>query len=343
MATQAATRDSGTRSGRRTRDGNGAQAQRGRQREQWQSNGAEEPRDERLAKALGWFSIGLGVAQLVAPGRMARLIGVDDDGESRAVMRTVGVRELTAGVGILSRPTPAGWLWTRVAGDMMDLALLGRALGSDNNERNRVAAATAAVLGVTALDVLCGTQLSQRSEGSKTGRAKDHTIRLRTAITVYRPGEEVYRFWRNFENLPRFMDHLESVHETGERTSHWRAKAPADVSIEWDAEIVEERPNELIVWRSLPGADVENAGSVRFRKAPGNRGTEIILSVNYSPPGGVLVAKIAKLFNEIPKTQMGNDLRRFKQVLETGEVVHSDASIARGPHPARPAEYPVTV
>jgi uncharacterized membrane protein len=343
MATQAAARDSGPRSSRRTRNGNGAQTQSRSQREELQSNGAKKGRDERLANFLGWFSIGLGVAQIVAPGSVARLIGVDDDGDSRRVMRTVGVREITAGVGILSRPRPAGWVWSRVAGDMMDLALLGKALGSDGNDRGRVAAATAAVLGVTALDVLCGTQLSQRSGASGARKAKDNAIRVKRAITVNRPLDEVYAFWRNFENLARFMDHLESVQVTGERTSHWKAKAPADVTIEWDAEIIEERPDEIIVWRSLAGADVDNSGSVHFRRAPGDRGTEIILDVEYSPPGGVVGAKLAKLFSEVPKTQMGNDLRRFKQVLETGEVVHSDASIARGPHPARPPEFSVTV
>ena len=342
MATQAATRDSGHRSSRRARNGNGAQTQSRLQRQQRQSGEKERASDERLANFLGWFSVGLGIAQIVAPGSVARLIGVEDDGESRRMMRTVGVREITAGVGILSKPRPARWVWSRVAGDMMDLALLGKALGSDDNDRVRVAAATAAVLGVTALDVLCGTQLSQRADGRGERKAEDNAIRLKRAITVNRPLEEVYAFWRNFENLARFMDHLESVQVTGERTSHWRAKAPADVRIEWDAEIIEERPDEIIVWRSLAGADVDNTGSVRFRRAPGDRGTEIILNVEYSPPGGVVGAKLAKLFSEVPKTQMGNDLRRFKQVLETGEVVHSDASIARGPHPARPAEFPVT-
>jgi uncharacterized membrane protein len=344
MATQAAVRDTGPRSARRGRGGNGAQSYGGRQ--QWQASGAEAQGDERLANFLGWFSIGLGLAQIVAPGGVARLIGVTDDSESRRLMRSVGVREITAGVGILSKPRPAGWVWTRVAGDMMDLAMLGKAMSSDENDRGRVAAATAAVLGVTALDVLCGRQLSQRSgedgQSGVSGKAKD-AIHIKRAITVNRPLEEVYAFWRDFENLALFMDHLESVQTTSERRSRWKAKAPAGVTIEWEAEIIEERPNEIIVWRSLAGADVDNAGSVRFRKAPGDRGTEIILDVEYSPPGGVIASKIAKLFSELPKTQMGNDLRRFKQVIETGEVVQSDASIHKGPHPARPPEFPVTV
>jgi uncharacterized membrane protein len=200
-----------------------------------------------------------------------------------------------------------------------------------------VVAATAAVLGVTALDVYCGTQLGQTMDG-ETGEASSNTIEVKTALTVGRSPEEVYRFWRDFDNLPRFMNHLEAVRITGERTSHWKAKAPVGMTVEWDAEIIEDRPNELIVWQSLERADVENSGTVRFSPAPGGRGTEINLEMRFHPPGGVVGAKLAKIFDEVPKTQMRNDLRRFKQVMETGEVVHSDDSIEPGPNPARPPE-----
>jgi uncharacterized membrane protein len=135
------------------------------------------------------------------------------------------------------------------------------------------------------------------------------------------------------------MNHLEAVGITGERTSHWKAKAPVGMTVGWDADIIEDRPNELIVWQSLEKADVENSGSVRFSPAPGNRGTEIILEMRFHPPGGVVGAKLAKIFDEVPKTQMRNDLRRFKQVMETGEVVHSDDSIEPGPNAAQPPEH----
>jgi uncharacterized membrane protein len=194
---------------------------------------------------------------------------------------------------------------------------------------------------VTALDVLCGARLSGRTAG-RAGAA-DHTIHLETAVTVSRSPEEPYAFWRDFQNLPRFMDHLESVRQIGEGRWHWKAKGPVGLTLEWDAEIIEERPDELIAWRSLPGSEVENSGTVRFRRAPGGRGTEIMLTVHYAPPGGVIGAKLAQLFSEVPRTQMKNDLRRFKQVLETGEVVRSDASLAAGPHPARPPEAAVAV
>jgi uncharacterized membrane protein len=258
---------------------------------------------------------------------------------TRAHLRTMGLREIAAGVGILSQRRPTPWMWGRVAGDALDLALLGAAMQSDNAQRTRLLSASAAVLGVTALDVYAGTRLRRGGRGDETEKA-DRAIHLKTAITVGKPVEDVYRFWRDFDNLPRFMHHLEAVRITGPRTSHWRAKAPIGMTVEWDAEIIEDTPNESIVWRSLEGADVENSGAVRFTPAPGHRGTEIILEMSFRPPGGVLGAKLGHLFDTVPRTQMKNDLRRFKQVLELGEVVHSDDSIIRGPNPARPAEQP---
>jgi uncharacterized membrane protein len=132
--------------------------------------------------------------------------------------------------------------------------------------------------------------------------------------------EELYRFWRNFENLPRFMNHLESVTPLGGDRSHWVAKAPAGARVEWDAEVYNEKENELIAWRSLEDADVNNAGSVRFRRAPNGRGTEVKVVLNYEPPGGKIGAAIAKLFGEEPGQQIEEDLHRFKQLMEAGEV-----------------------
>jgi uncharacterized membrane protein len=145
-------------------------------------------------------------------------------------------------------------------------------------------------------------------------------IKVEKSITVNKSPAELYRFWRNFENLPRFMDHLESVHVTGDKRSHWVAKAPAGSSVQWDAEIYNEKENELIAWRSLEGADVDSAGSVHFQAAPGGRGTEVKVVLKYDPPGGAIGAAIAKLFGEEPSQQIEEDLRRFKQVMETGET-----------------------
>jgi uncharacterized membrane protein len=295
-------------------------------------------RDDRLADALGWFSVGLGLAQLVAPDRMTRLVGAHDGPRSRTLMRTLGMRELASGVGILSSSSPGPWLWARVAGDMMDLAILGNVAASDDARSTRALAATAAVLGVTALDAFAGQRLTGDQAATEPARRGIHVTR---SITVNRPVGEVYAFWRDFAQLPRFMRHLESVQVTGERRSHWKAKAPAGMSGEWDAELVEDRPDELIAWRSLEGADVDNAGTVRFRPAPGDRGTEVTVELRYDPPGCVVSEKLAKLFREEPEQQVRDDLAAFKQVMETGEVLLSDATAQHGAHAAHPVAHPV--
>jgi uncharacterized membrane protein len=147
-------------------------------------------------------------------------------------------------------------------------------------------------------------------------------IRVERAVTVNRPKEELYQIWRDFENLPRFMQHLESVwvDETDRGRSHWIAKAPLGKNIEWDSEVIEERDNELIVWKSLPGSTVESMGRVEFVEAPGGRGTIVRVSMEYNPPAGSLGAAFAKLFGAEPNQQINEDLRHFKQFMEAGEV-----------------------
>jgi uncharacterized membrane protein len=297
--------------------------------------------DERLAKGLGWFSIGLGLSQVLAPRGLARLIGVRDDTRNCAVLRLVGLRELACGAGLLSGRRPAGWAWARVAGDIMDTALLGSALVRGAPRRERVAAATAAVLGATAADLYGAVQLGGRAEDR--GRAVGRLLRgvhVQKAITVNRSPEEVYRFWRDLRNLPRFMHHLESVQVTGDRRSHWRTEGPAGMAVEWDAETVEDRPNELIAWRSVEGSQVDNSGSVRFLPAPGGRGTEVHVELRYNPPGGAAGAAIAWLFGESAGQQVYDDLRAFKQIMETGEVLVSEGTLGRRGRWQRPAQPP---
>jgi uncharacterized membrane protein len=161
---------------------------------------------------------------------------------------------------------------------------------------------------------------------ARAGRASPATsvrrgegVKVEKSITVNRTPEEVFRFWRNFENLPRFMDHLESVVVIDETRSHWVAKAPAGTKVEWDASIHNEIEEELIAWRSLPGADVNNAGSVHFTPM-GEDSTEVVVVLSYEPPAGKLGAAVAKLLGEEPSTQVEDDLRRFKQVMESSEV-----------------------
>jgi len=145
-------------------------------------------------------------------------------------------------------------------------------------------------------------------------------IKLEKVITIQRPPEQVYAFWRNLENLPRFMRHLKSVWNLGQRRSHWVAEAPLGLSVQWDAEIIQDQPNEMVAWRSLEGSEVDSAGSVHFRRASGGRGTEVRVVLKYDPPAGQLGAAIARLFGENPEQTMREDLRRFKQLLEAGEI-----------------------
>jgi uncharacterized membrane protein len=288
-----------------------------------------------VALGLGWFSIALGVTQLASPRSLARAIGLEGSTEQGLAMRARGVTEVAAGLGILARPRAAKWLYARAAGDVLDFVLLARA---DSARRGRTAMTMGAVAGVLLPDLLEGARLSRGSAGGKR-------VHVRKATTIRKPQEEVYDFWRDLENLPRFMVHLESVQVLDETRSRWRARGPAGRSVEWEAELVEERPAELLRWRSRPGADVEHAGTVRLSPAPGDRGTEVVVELTYAPPGGELGALAAKMLGEEPATQLADDQRRLKQVLETGELARSDAALAGHAltehlkqRPARPAE-----
>jgi uncharacterized membrane protein len=287
----------------------------------------------RLARGLGWFSIGLGLAELLAPRMIARVSG--GTGRHTGLIRLYGLREIASGLLIFGRPdNPAPGVWSRVVGDAIDLATLGAAAASSDTNKAGVAFAATNVLAVTALDVTCARQLS--------GQASDATVTTVKSIVIHRAASDIYRLWRDPENLPRFMYHLESVRKTGPQTSHWVAHAPGGTRVEWDSEITEDVPDRLIAWRSLDGADVPNSGRVEFERAPGDRGTIVRVQMEYAPPAGRLGVQLAKLFNESPEQQLYDDLRRLKQVIEVGEVVRSDGS-PRGfgevrQRPAQPLE-----
>jgi uncharacterized membrane protein len=167
----------------------------------------------------------------------------------------------------------------------------------------------------------------------------DDEGRTRTAtaaITILRPIEQVYAFIRDFYNFPSFMAHLDSVETHGGGRSHWRLRMIGGKTFEWDAEITDDRPGELVAWRSLPGGDLDNRGTIRLWPAPGGRGTEVHADIRYTARAGGLNILFAKLLNIAPGQQAKADLRRLKQLLETGEIVHSDASIHRLMHAAQP-------
>jgi uncharacterized membrane protein len=271
---------------------------------------------KRLAKGLGWFSVGLGLAELLAPRAIANISGVSN--ERTGLIRLYGLRELASGIAIFSQEKPTEAVWSRVAGDALDLVSLGVACTSPDAKRGRITFATMNVLAVTALDVICAMQLSN---GNNQG------IHAKGTCIVNRPPDEVYTFWRNFQNLPRFMRHLEAVEDLGNGRSHWSAKGPGGMSVEWDATIIADVPGEVITWRSLENSDIDHAGAVRFERAAGGRGTIVKVNFQYNPIAGVIGAAVAKLFGEEPEQQLDDDLRRFKQVMEVGEVVISEATL----------------
>lgn len=160
-------------------------------------------------------------------------------------------------------------------------------------------------------------------------------IRARASVTIRQPREKVYQFWRQLENLPIFMRHLVSVEPKGGTNSHWTAQGPGNRAVEWDAEIINEVPNEVIGWKSLPGSDVDCAGSVRFTDAPGGRGTEVRVELQYNPPAGMVGAYIARLFGREPEQEIEADLNRLKQYLEGGEIATTEGQPQGGSKPQR--------
>jgi uncharacterized membrane protein len=276
----------------------------------------ENKTEMRLARGLGWFSIGLGMAELLAPSAVGRLVGARNH---RGLIRFYGVRELAAGVGILAARRPGPWLWSRVAGDVVDLASLGKTLTSAHRGHGRAAFGIASVAAVTALDVICAQRLTEESGWAQA--------RAEASAVVNRPPEECYSFWRNFENLPQFMTYLESVRVRGDNRSHWIADV-AGLKVEWDAEIENDIPNQQIAWRSLANSDVSHSGSVEFARAPGGRGTIVRVRMDYGDVPQAMGAAAAAIVGKNPEQMIWKELRRFKQVMETGEVITTDGQPA---------------
>lgn len=326
--------------------------------------------DQVVNSGIAWFSVALGVTQIVAPDTLARLIGMRPTQTTRTTMRAIGVRGLTTGFGLLSNAKSSPWLWARLAGDMVDLSLLATGVGRRADDRSRAGRAALAVGSVAALDLLAATRSRRthrqrleadgfasveetvqgplsyptgktRGGGTKTSTGGDEQLgvvtpdaidatesglrKVRHAVTVNRPASELYAYWRDFANLPNWMRHLESVTHLEGARSHWVTRGPGGVKVEWDAEIVADVPGELIAWQSLPGADVRNAGTVRFIPVPAGRGTEVHVELDYSPPAGSLGAVVAKLFRAEPGQQIRDDLKAFKSVMEVGEILYAGA------------------
>jgi uncharacterized membrane protein len=261
------------------------------------------------ARFFGWFSIGLGVAEILFPARLAKLIGTRPHPKT---MRLMGVREIATGAGLLAARYPAAWMKARVAGDALDLALLGSAFGGRRTDRVRLATATAGIAAITAADAICSARLDAAQPAGSS-------ISVETSMAVNRTPEECYAFWRKLENLGRFANDLEYVRATGEKTSHWKARLPGTNGLEWDEELTQDEPGTLIAWQSLPGGDVETSGSVRFEKRPEGKGTLIRVAMRFVPriPGAMLAAG---LLETITEKRLREDVRRYKSVIEAGEA-----------------------
>ena len=170
--------------------------------------------------------------------------------------------------------------------------------------------------------VLRSTQRDDVTSRAATVNARK-AVKVERSVTIDKPRSELFAFWRDFENLPRFMEHLVAVRVETPTRSHWEAKAPAGRTVEWDAEIVNEVPDEIIAWKSVGEPDVPNAGSVNFSDAPGGRGTIVRVMLDYEPPAGRVGAILSHFFSEEPDHQIREDLRKFKQLMETGEITTS--------------------
>jgi uncharacterized membrane protein len=278
----------------------------------------ELTRDERIGAALGWLSVGLGLTALVAPRAVCRVTGMP---EQPLLMRTVGVRELISGAGLLTQGNRGAWLWSRVAGDAMDLALLGSAaFDSGNRRRLRAKTALAVVAAIGVADLAAGLRQSRRATHSRRLGGGAQEALVEQTLIVNKSPAECYAFWRDLNNLPRFMTALEAVSVQDERTSHWVMRTAAGTKLQWDSEITADRAGERIGWRSQPGADLQHAGSVQFAAAPGGRGCMVRLMIHYQPPIGGASVGLARLLGHDPNAEARENLRRFKQLLETGEI-----------------------
>jgi uncharacterized membrane protein len=175
------------------------------------------------------------------------------------------------------------------------------------------------------------TPARAKKSKSKIAVPGNRGVKVVRSCTVRKPASELYPFWRSLENLTTIIKHPVAITAVSDTESHWKASAPGNTFVEWDALIINDHPNELIAWRSRDGADIPNAGTVRFEPAPGDEGTEVTVQLEYDPPGGKISALLAKLTGEEPEQQVGEALRRFKALMEAGELPTIQGQSAGGP------------
>jgi len=264
-------------------------------------------------QTLGWLSVGLGLTALLAPRPLGALTGL---GERSRLLRLVGGRELASGVGLLTQRRQTLWLWSRVAGDAVDLALVLSACGRGNPARTRSWVTAGVVAAIAAGDVTASVR--ETSRAGRSPHAGEAT--LSEVFLVNKTPQECYEFWRKQANLSRFMHSVESITALDERRARWKMRGPLHTKIEWTSEITADVPGSHVGWRTVEGSDVEHAGVVRFSPAAGGRGTLVSVAMRYRPPLGIAGGLFSRLLGKYPRFEIREDLRRFKQLMETGEV-----------------------
>ncbi|SMP78496.1 SRPBCC family protein [Noviherbaspirillum suwonense] len=279
-----------------------------------------------LQVGAGMVILGLGIAQLLAPRQVTRSTGVH---AHPGVVRASGALSIASAASILTRGAPQSLGLARLASIALELTLLGSSVShaARRGRGSRLALAGAGVAAAAMLDMGAAVkQGARQTMGERT--TESGALVVEKCITINKSPDDCYRFWRNFDRFPEFMQHLEAVEKITDTRSHWKARAPIGANVEWDAEISADQPGELLSWHSVDGADVDNGGTVRFEPAPGGRGTIVRVEMQYKPPGGKAGALVAKLFGENPSQQMDGDLRRFKQLIETGEITTTEGQSA---------------
>ena len=281
---------------------------------------------ETLARGLGWFSIALGLTEVFATEPFTETLGLRG---KESLVRAFGAREIAAGIGILATSgTSPGWVWARVAGDALDLAVLASAYTPDNPKRDNVCTALVAVAGVAVLDIICAEQLSQRAgvtanSVAAVGAPKGSGAHeLTYTVIINRPAVELQDLWRDAGIQAYIKSHYLHAEAMGDMQNvlRWKFTASTGQTFRWSEHVIAERAGEYTYFQSLPGADIPNEGSLHFRPAPNAGRTEVTLRFRFTPPGGVIGQAALRLASALPETFARDVLHRFKVVAETGEM-----------------------
>lgn len=265
-----------------------------------------------LSAALGWIGVGIGLAEILMPRTIAQTAGLPIQPR---LMRVLGTRELVTSAGILLQSQQTGWRWSRVAGDVLDLSLL--AWMGRRHQHRRLSLLTALLAGMTALDMLAAYDKRRQRVAQ---RLTSGDLRMHKSLYIQRPADECYRFWRNFENFPYFMQHVEAVQVVDATHTHWRVRTPLGQPIEWTAELFSDIPARQLGWRTIAGSAIEHTGVVRFVPTTAGNSTRLDIDMRYHAPSSKAGVMLAKILGEEPSQQIDDDLRRSKQLIETGEI-----------------------